>query len=115
LDWRGEVKSLYVRSFVAAKLCAYCGRRLSFFGGRFDSKVRDYLVPLSKGGQDLPENIVACCKECHLLKGEYLNYTLLPLLPNRSRLLADISRYLSEVREVTGNRASIMDLPRSSR
>ena len=108
----GEVKSFCARSYLAAKACAYCGRRLSFFGGRFDSKVKDHVVPLSRGGEDLPENIVACCKECHLLKGDYLNYTLLPLFLNRPRLIADIRRYLSEVRQVVGSPVSIIDFSR---
>lgn len=108
----GEVKSFCTRSFLAAKLCTYCGRRLSFFRGRSDSKIKDYLVPLSKGGEDLPENIVASCKECHVLKGDYLNYTLLPLFMNRPRLLADTRRYLREVRQVVGSRGSMMDFPR---
>lgn len=108
----GEVKSFSTRSYLAAKLCTYCGRRLSFFGGRYDSKVKDYIVPLPKGGEDLSENIVASCKECHVLKGDYLNYSLLPLFLNRPRLIADIRRYLSEVRLVIGSRPSMMDLPR---
>lgn len=105
----GEVKSFCKRSYIAAKLCSYCGRRLSYFGGRSDSKTRDHIVPLSKGGEDLAENLIASCKECHVLKGDYLNYSLLPLFLNRSRLIADIRRYLREVRQVVGARASIMD------
>ena len=111
----GEVKSFCARSFLAAKVCAYCGRRLSFFGGRFDSKVRDHLVPLAKGGLDVAENIIASCKECHMLKGDYLNYALLPLIPNRPRLITDIRRYLAEIRQLVGSRSSIMDLPGSRR
>ena len=111
----GEVKSFCARAFVAAKLCGYCGRRLSVFGGRFDSKVRDYLVPLSKGGQDVPENIAASCKECQYLKGDYFNYALLPLASNRPRLLADIRRYVTEIRQLVGTRSSIMDVPGSRR
>jgi hypothetical protein len=110
----GEVKSFCAKAFAAAKLCSYCGRRLSFFGGRFDSKVRDYLVPLSRGGSDLPENIVASCNECHALKGDYLNYALLPLDSNRPRVIADVRRYLVEIRRLVGVRPSIRDIPGSS-
>jgi len=108
----GEVKSFCTRSYIAAKQCGYCGRRLSYFGGRSDSKVKDYIVPLSKGGEDLPENSVASCKECHVLKGDYLNYSLLPLFLNRPRMLADVRRYLKEVRQVVSPRTSIMDFQR---
>ena len=107
----GEVKSLCTRFYLAAKLCTYCGRRLSFFGGRLDSKVRDHVVPFSRGGADLPENVIACCKECHLLKADYLNYALLPLLLNRSRMIVDIRRYLREIRQLVGTRNSMSDVP----
>jgi 5-methylcytosine-specific restriction endonuclease McrA len=107
-----EIKSFCGRSYIVAKLCAYCGRRLSPFGGRIDSKVKDYIVPLSKGGQDVPENTVASCKECHVLKGEYLNFALLPLMANRVRLIDDIRSYIKEVKLVIGVRSSVMDLPR---
>lgn len=110
-----EVKSFCTKAFIAAKLCSYCGRRLSIFGGRFDSKVKDYLVPLGKGGRDEPENIVASCKECQFLKGDYLNYALLPVLDNRPRLLIDIRRYIAEIRQLVGTRSSIMDLPGAGR
>ncbi len=108
----GEVSSFCKHSYTAAKLCSYCGKRLSYFGGRSDSKVRDHIVPLSKGGVELPENVVASCKECHVLKGDYLNYSLLPLFLNRPRLIADIRRYLREVRQVVSPRTSIMDFQR---
>ncbi|MCZ6623565.1 MAG: HNH endonuclease signature motif containing protein [Deltaproteobacteria bacterium] len=108
----GEVKSFCAWSYLAAKVCTYCSRRLSFFGGRSDSKVKDHIVPLSRGGEDIPVNIVACCKECHLLKGDYLNDVFFPLLLDRPRLVADIRRYLKEVRQVIGVRSSISDLPR---
>ena len=111
----GEVKSFCARAFIAAKLCGYCGRRLSVFGGRFDSKVKDYLVPLSKGGLDAPDNIVASCKDCQFLKGDYINYALLPVIDNRGRLLTDIRRYIAEIRQLVGARSSIMDIPGSGR
>jgi 5-methylcytosine-specific restriction endonuclease McrA len=108
----GEVKSFCKHVFHGSTICTYCGRRLSFFAGRFDSKVKDYVVPLSKGGQDIAENIVASCRECHMLKGDYLNYALLPLFLNRPRLLADIRRYLREVRQVVRRHSSVLDFPR---
>lgn len=107
----GAVVSFCARSFLVAKLCTYCGRRLSPLGGRIDSKVKDHIVPLSKGGKDRPENTVASCKECHLLKGEYLNFALLPMLPNRARLIHDVRCYIKEVKLVIGVRSSVIDLP----
>jgi hypothetical protein len=107
-----EIKSFCGRSYIIAKLCAYCGRRLSPFGGRIDSKVKDYIVPLSKGGQDIPENAVASCKECQVIKGEYLNFALLPLATHRFRLIDDVRCYIKEVKQVIGVRSSVMDIPR---
>jgi len=109
----GELKSFCAKALVTAKLCAYCGRRLSVYGGRFDTKVRDYIVPLGKGGEDSPENTVASCKECQFLKGDYLNYALLPI--SRTRLLSDVRKYLAEIRQLVGSRSSMMDLPGSRR
>lgn len=107
-----EIKSFCARAYLVSKLCAYCGRRLSPFGGRIDSKVRDYVVPLSKGGEDVPENTAASCKECHILKGEYLNFALVPLPANRARLIDDVRSYIKEVKLVIGVRSSVIDLPR---
>ena len=111
----GEIISFSARSYLVAKLCAYCGRRLSIFSGRFDSKVEDYLVPLSKGGKDVAENSVASCRECHMLKGDYLNHALLPFMANRPRLLSDVRRYLAEIRQLVDSRSSKIDLPGSGR
>jgi 5-methylcytosine-specific restriction endonuclease McrA len=107
-----EIKSFCARAYTATKLCTYCNRRFSIFAGRFDSKVKDFIVPLSRGGVDIPENIVASCKECCVLKGDYLNYDLLPLLLNRPRLIGDIKRYLREVRQIVGSPSTIVDLSR---
>jgi hypothetical protein len=106
----GELKSFCRHAYVAARACSYCGRRLSPFAGRPNSKVQDYLVPLLKGGDIGAENIVASCRECQLLKGDYLNYALLPLFLNRNRLLADVRRYLREIRRLLGTRPSMRDL-----
>lgn len=107
-----EIRSFCAWAYWAAKRCIYCGRRLSFFKGRSDSKMRDYIVPLSRGGEELAENIVACCRECHLLKGEYVNYSLLPPASNRSQLLRDIREYLAQARQFIGPRSSMTDLSR---
>lgn len=107
-----EIRSYCAWAYLAAKRCVFCGRRLSFFRGRSDSKVKDYLVPLARGGQESVENIVACCRDCHILKGEYVNYSLLPLGSNRAQLLHDIREYLAQARQFIGPRRSMTDLSR---
>ncbi|MFQ5682441.1 MAG: HNH endonuclease [Candidatus Binatia bacterium] len=106
----GEVKSFSNYAYLAAKVCTYCGRRLSLFGGRSNSKVKDHVVPLARGGSDNPDNIVACCKECHVLKGDYLNYSLIPPFLSGPCLISDIRRYLRGVRQAVSSRNSILDL-----
>lgn len=41
-------------------MCAYCGRR---------ADTVDHVTPKSKGGSHDPDNLVACCKRCNMLKG----------------------------------------------
>lgn len=42
------------------KMCAYCGRR---------ADTVDHVVPKTKGGDENPLNLVACCKRCNMKKG----------------------------------------------
>jgi hypothetical protein len=41
-------------------MCAYCGETSDL--------TLDHIIPLSKGGPDLPENIVQACKKCNCSK-----------------------------------------------
>ena len=45
--------------------CAYCGRN------QLDGVVLhvDHIIPVSKGGKDLPKNLTTSCRECNLGKG----------------------------------------------
>ena len=45
-------------------LCLYCGRDCSR-----QHLTRDHVVPLSKGGRDIWENVVAACFHCNSRKG----------------------------------------------
>lgn len=44
--------------------CAYCGRALSKY-----SRTIDHIHPLSKGGEDIPENKISACRSCNQAKG----------------------------------------------
>ena len=48
----------------ARRKCRYCGRAMS-------KKVAevDHIIPKSRGGTDDPRNLVLCCRECNLSKG----------------------------------------------
>lgn len=41
------------------KICAYCGN---------DGDTIDHVIPKSKGGLDIPENVVPCCLACNMEK-----------------------------------------------
>jgi 5-methylcytosine-specific restriction endonuclease McrA len=47
-----------------AHLCLYCGREFSRY-----QLTRDHVVPLSRGGRDLWQNVVSACIACNVRKG----------------------------------------------
>lgn len=40
--------------------CVYCGKQLT----RREATI-EHVIPISKGGPDIPENMVLCCRECN--------------------------------------------------
>lgn len=86
--------------------CLYCG---SFFEPYL--LTRDHIVPTSRGGRDVWENVVAACRRCNQHKGnrllEEVNMELLALpyrpnpaeylaLVNSQRILPDQADFLSK-------------------
>lgn len=68
--------------------CQYCGRR----GTQFDLTL-DHLIPRSRGGQSVPENLVASCKECNQRKGDRTpDEARMPLLSNPSALFYGLEK-----------------------
>lgn len=73
-------------------LCLYCGKEY------LDAELtRDHVVPVSRGGRDDWENVVAACKRCNHFKGSRLlqecemELLALPYVPNFSEYLALIN------------------------
>lgn len=72
--------------------CLYCGY---YFGTQALS--RDHVHPISRGGEDRWENVVAACKRCNQRKGNYLldeitmQLIALPFRPNIAEYLALIN------------------------
>lgn len=70
-------------------LCLYCGNQFAAA-----TLTRDHVVPLSRGGLDVWENVVAACRRCNQHKGNALlhriNMQLLatPYRPNLAEYLA---------------------------
>lgn len=68
--------------------CQYCGKR----GTQFDLTL-DHLIPRSRGGQSVPENLVASCKECNQRKSDRTpDEARMPLLSNPSALYYGLER-----------------------
>ena len=44
--------------------CAYCGKEFTLF----DRETRDHVIPISKGGNNIKENIVPACNNCNARK-----------------------------------------------
>lgn len=73
-------------------LCLYCG-------GSFQDRdlTRDHVVPRSRGGSDVWDNVVAACKRCNHFKGNRLlgdislELRALPYTPNFAEYLALIN------------------------
>ena len=72
--------------------CLYCAKHLS------DAELtRDHVLPVSRGGADSWDNVVASCRRCNHLKGSRvldeisLELMALPYVPNYSEYLALIN------------------------
>ena len=51
--------------------CAYCGKEFTLF----DRETKDHVIPISKGGDNIKENIVPACRSCNCKKhNKILNF-----------------------------------------
>jgi hypothetical protein len=87
------------------RLCCYCG---DVFDGRTALLTRDHVVPLSRGGSDIWDNVVTSCRACNQKKDARqpqecgLEMLYIPYTPSRAeamilenrRILADQMDYL---------------------
>jgi len=46
--------------------CAYCGKEFNLF----DRPERDHIIPVSKGGNNIKENVVPACRRCNARKSD---------------------------------------------
>ena len=66
-----------------AKVCSYCDGAIP----NWRRSVGDHVVPISKGGADVLENLVPCCPVCNTSKGNrVLHVEWTP--PNMRRVVA---------------------------
>ena len=79
-------KALFKRD---KNICLYCSKEFRDF-----ELTRDHVVPISRGGKDLWENVVSACKRCNQYKGNRLVHecgiqlVALPYVPNFAEYLA---------------------------
>ncbi len=62
-------KSRWWQQKTASGVCHYCGKKY-----RYDQLTMDHLVPLTRGGRSVKNNLVPACKDCNTKKK-----TMLPL------------------------------------
>lgn len=48
--------------------CAYCGKDFTLF----DKETHDHIIPISKGGHNIKENVVPACRSCNSKKHDKL-------------------------------------------
>jgi len=66
--------------------CQYCNKR-----GTAADLTLDHIVPRSRGGQSVPENLCACCHDCNQRKGDRTpDEARMPLLSNPAALWHDL-------------------------
>lgn len=75
------------------KKCPYCGKDQYRVGIRDKIEI-DHFVPISKGGQNVPWNLVPVCKECNRKKRDHLPKNFLP-----PSVFDAVSVYLTDVKK----------------
>ena len=63
--------------------CLYCGRKMDLQFENEHSFTIDHYLARSKGGKDIPDNLVFCCRDCNLLKS---NMSVEKYLKNMEKL-----------------------------
>lgn len=57
-----------------AEFCHWCGRRLNDKPRSGTRRTRDHLIPRSRGGKGLLNNVVTACAECNLKRGNSMTW-----------------------------------------
>jgi len=61
IEWSGAIRE-YIREREIPNQCIYCGKR--------ENLSYDHLIPVSRGGPDIPDNVVMACRGCNSSKGD---------------------------------------------
>jgi 5-methylcytosine-specific restriction endonuclease McrA len=74
--------------------CEYCGTDLLSSVDAYYSWQIDHIIPQSREGEHLYENIAICCTTCNFMKRAYL-----PEGDTRAERIADAKRFIMESRQ----------------
>ena len=80
--------------------CAYCGRR---YDDEKTKKTMDHVVPKSKGGETSLANIIICCQNCNVKKG---NEDMDVFIKQNKRVKANLLKYFDKIEECIINNKS---------
>lgn len=69
--------------------CYYCGRGCLKGKDAANSFTRDHYIPVSRGGLNVPQNIVGCCLTCNRAKNA--------MMPDEFRVRFKDSRFYGEI------------------
>lgn len=88
--------------------CQYCGRPRSQLRGR-EFLTRDHIIPLSRGGGNVWENVVTACSVCNNRKGSHLpdEVHMHPIQPPREPNYVEL---VWAVRKVTPTQAKYIGM-----
>lgn len=59
-----KLQALRLDLYAAEPYCRGCGQLLTMLPRRFNSMVRDHVIPLNEGGTDDPKNVQPLCPSC---------------------------------------------------
>ena len=63
-----ELYVKFIKSIENGFKCEYCNKKMNLSWGTEYGFSIDHVIPRSKGGSDIPQNLVFCCAECNFLK-----------------------------------------------
>ena len=90
-----QPKSIFLQLFERdLGRCVYCGLDLKADYDRFMMATEDHLLPGSKGGGRVLENLVLSCRTCNNLKGNFVPDPPIDLKKQKRQYITTIRAYV---------------------
>tara|TARA_Y100000004_G_scaffold73744_1_gene82844 strand:- start:444 stop:1169 length:726 start_codon:yes stop_codon:yes gene_type:complete len=64
-----ELHEYWRANGIDPKRCTYCNAWHTKWANNWKTAVGDHVIPLAKGGKDVLENLMPCCRSCNCSKG----------------------------------------------